>query len=378
MVYDIFNFLTGYVYIKIEGTRLERALNSGITFWNVSRSGYSCMYANVSLMAYRRLLKYQGLHITLIREMGIFSLFKRLWANKALFFGLCVCTAALAVISSMVVGIEVSGYYSLKKEDVEAYVNEWGVKPFSFKRSIDLDGLCNYLRSKDNIAWASAGYNGVILNVVIIEQVNEYDNTPCDIVSSRQAVIKKIDVYAGIKNKQIGDSVSEGEMLVTGIRQIGDSIERIKARATVVGTVWETGSYTMEAAGLTIKGTGNTIQERYIDFWGNKSYIEKKENPFEHYVVTKEEKPIGGFRSVLPVKYVTLTYNEVAISYEDKDINAVTQQVGTMAFQAAAAKAPENAKIVATDIKYEMNEGHITANAILELDINIGIDVPVN
>lgn len=378
MVYDIFNFLTGYVYVKIEGARLERVLNSGITFWNTTRCGYSCIYANVSLAAYKRLLKEQSIRVTLLQEKGMLSLFKRLWANKVLFFGLCISAAALLLLSNTVMGVEVGGYHSLKKDEVEGYIAEWGLKPFAFKRSVDLDALCNYLKSKDNIAWASAGYNGVILNVEIIEQVNEFDNTPCDILASRQAVIKKMDVYAGIRNKQIGDVVSEGELLVAGIQQNGEGVERIKARATVIGTVWQEASYTIEAEGLTITNTGNTKTERYIDFWGNKGYIERDENSFDHYVVTKDEKNIGGFRSILPIKYVTLTYNEVAVSYQGGDINLQTSRAGEMAFQAAGDKVPQNAKIVAVDTRYEINEGYITANVILELEIEIGIEAAAN
>lgn len=378
MVYDIFNFLTGYVYIKIEGVRLEQLLNSNISFWNVSRKGYCCIYANVSFVAYNKLMKNSEYSITLIKERGLLCIIKRMWKNKVLFFGMALCVIALIVMSQMVIGIEVNGYYSLNKQQVEEYVKEMGVNPFSFKRSVDLDALTSHLTSKDDIAWASAGYKGVVLNVVIIEQVNENDNTPSDILSDRQAVIKKIDVYSGIKNKQIGDVVQKGDVLVTGMKMIDDNIvERIKSRANIIGTFWEYGSYTIEAQNLAIRSTGNSVKQTYIDFWGNKAYINNPQNNFEHYVSVRDEKVLGGARGILPVRYVSMTYNEVDISYEAQDINELKDKASKLAFENAVQNVPTNAKIVNVDTNYEMNQGYLIANCIVEVEMDIGVNAPV-
>ena len=194
MVYDIFNFLAGYVRVKIDGRNVERLLNSGRFYWNVKRCGANSIYANVSLGTYRRLIKDTSVGVTLVYERGLFCILKGFFANRAMTAALLVCVAVGILLSNMVLGIEVEEYHGLSENEVKAYIAEYGVTPFTLKRNIDLDELKSFLVSKDRIAWASVGYDGSVLNVQVIEEINEYDDSPCDIVASRQAIIKKIDV----------------------------------------------------------------------------------------------------------------------------------------------------------------------------------------
>ena len=74
---------------------------------------------------------------------------------------------------------------------------------------------------------------------------------------------------------------------------------------------------------------------------------------------------------------MTRRYNEVTISYDGGDINAITQKAEKMAFDKATLKVPENGQIISVTTDYEMNEGCITANVLLEIEMDIGNEVKI-
>ena len=58
---DMWNSLAGYVMIKLEGVGLERfvnrAMEAGLSIWNVQRTGRNTMTANVSVGSFYALRK---------------------------------------------------------------------------------------------------------------------------------------------------------------------------------------------------------------------------------------------------------------------------------------------------------------------------------
>ena len=55
----VWNFLKGYVVIKVEGINLERFINLAITnniyFWDIERINYTALKARVGLKGYKQL-----------------------------------------------------------------------------------------------------------------------------------------------------------------------------------------------------------------------------------------------------------------------------------------------------------------------------------
>ncbi|MBQ9625271.1 MAG: sporulation protein YqfD, partial [Clostridia bacterium] len=116
--------------------------------------------------------------------------------------------------------------------------------------------------------------------------------------------------------------------------------------------------------------TGSSAKEEFLDFWGNKSYLKRTDTAFEHYIVTTEEKYIGG--GFIPIRYVRRTYNEVAFLGEE-DIESATSGAEFIAFEQAAKKIPENARIVGRNTEFQIDETGITATVALEYEIEIGV-----
>lgn len=377
MIYTLFNYLTGYVRLKIEGVGLEKVLRKcPYILWDVSRPSYTVMYCSLSLLGYRKLKKkLDGVKVTVVEEHGLYRLFTSLWQKKVLFFGLAAMILLGVCLSSFVFKIEINGYEKLDHRKIQEYVEQFGIKPGTLKQKTDLQALCRELERKPEIAWASAGYSGVVLNVTIIEAKRKDDMTPCDIIAQYDAVIKRNSVFSGNKLKMEGDTVQKGDVLVSGLTVKEDgTVEGVASRAEIIGTIWAEGEGRVPVTNIRANRTGRTTTERYLEFAGYRSIIERgSQQDFAHYESEAIRRVIGGQQGILPVFAVERTYYEVELEELPKEIQQLQESARLTGLENTVQNLPENAKIVNEEISYRVEDGQMIAQVLLELEVPIGV-----
>ena len=109
------------------------------------------------------------------------------------------------------------------------------------KSRISCEELEENLRSDfPGIAWVSAGVSGTRLLVKIkeseaVSRIPEPDETPCDVAASRPGVITSLVVRQGRALVKAGDSVEEGQVLVSSKLTLtddaGETVEEVYVRA---------------------------------------------------------------------------------------------------------------------------------------------------
>ena len=208
---DVIDYLVkrkiGYTYLKNK-TDDNLSLRIKLTDYHRIKSG---------LLAYEVVAETTKGFPKLIKKYG-----KRVgvWAGAAAF-------TVMVILSQRIVwNIEVFGCESIASESVIEKLESLGFTYGTDFKEIDFDKLHNdYLRLYDDVAWISVNMKGTIANVEVKELSlpNEDDNeTPQNIIASEGGIIVSIEPHGGKPVVAVGDYVSKGDLLLTGIINVGE------------------------------------------------------------------------------------------------------------------------------------------------------------
>ena len=134
---------------------------------------------------------------------------------------------------------------SLKNKIIKELYKE-NIKPFTFKKSFNsLNKVKNSIieNNKSKIEWLELKYDGVYLNVKVIERKEKkekkYIKKETNIIATKNGYIRKLNVTSGEIVKNIGDYVKKGDIIVTGnITRNDEIIKKQRSKGLVYGEVW--------------------------------------------------------------------------------------------------------------------------------------------
>ncbi|MCL2355286.1 MAG: sporulation protein YqfD [Oscillospiraceae bacterium] len=222
----LLNYILGYVRIKVEGLFIERFINLCISrkilLWKTRREKSTILYANVSISEYRKLrevIRKTKSRVKINAKKGLpFILHKH---RKRKVFGalLLLVLIGLWVSSNFIWNIEIRGDLSISHEEMIQTLEEEGLSIGTRKSRLDKNQVINNVRlNRDDIAWIGINIRGTNAIVEIREKIQppeiirEYEY--CNIISNRNGIITRISLRNGTANVQVGDIVSEGDVLV--------------------------------------------------------------------------------------------------------------------------------------------------------------------
>lgn len=223
----LWNYFRGYVIIKITGEYAERLLNQAalksIYLWDVRRIDSKALIAGVSVSDFfslSRLARKTRCRILILRKAGLFFLLNRARRRKVLLAGAGLFIAAVYFLSSFIWSIDVITQNPQLKEAVESDLRQWGLKEGTFKYHLDTKYyLDKILQQHKEVAWGEIRVRGSRLVVELIEKKMPpelEENTPCDIIASKDGIIEEIIPFKGEALVKPGDTVSAGDVLITG------------------------------------------------------------------------------------------------------------------------------------------------------------------
>ncbi|MGI6141989.1 MAG: sporulation protein YqfD, partial [Caldicoprobacterales bacterium] len=207
--YILWNFLVGYVIIRVEGLSLEKFINltvsRGIYLWGIKRQNYTTLTARISIRGFKQL---RGIshkircRIRIVDKRGLPFILYRYRRRKMLAVGMLVCLCIIYGLSSFVWTVDVEGTEEVDPRMVLAELESLGVKPGIFKPHIDNMLIENQLLVRiPELSWASLEIRGsrAILRVreSVLPPALVDRNTPCNIVAAKDGIIHKMIVLDG-------------------------------------------------------------------------------------------------------------------------------------------------------------------------------------
>lgn len=229
MLEKVFHLLTGYARFEITGDSvrfLNMAAKSGFGLWGFSRrEGKLC--ARCRARDYKRLrplARRCGARLRCVKKRGLPFQLRRLWLRKGMAAGVLCGIGLYFFLSSFVWGVSVSGTEILNDRQVLEAARESGVyvgaRKDSFAPRLAAHSIINDL---PKLEWASVNTNGCFVEVAVEEGAQKPEITDdlewSNIVASRAGTVRAIEAERGRPEVVLGDTVREGELLISGLYQ---------------------------------------------------------------------------------------------------------------------------------------------------------------
>lgn len=238
MLLALWNYLKGYVIIKITGFSVERFINlisvKGIFIWDI-KSARTGTFMKIRLSAFgdaEKCAERTGCDIEVISRHGLPFFIRRFKGRQVLAVGAVFFAVVFYALSLFIWSVEYSGCDRVTVDEVKSFCRENGLYPGALKMKSDTKKLSEGLvESFDDILWAAVETDGTKAYVRIVETLEEPAvidrDTPSDMVAAKDGVILSIAVSAGTPKVRAGDVVAKGDILIgseTPIKE-GDEIK---------------------------------------------------------------------------------------------------------------------------------------------------------
>lgn len=393
LVIRIWNFLRGYVIIRVEGLNLERFINlsvaKGIYLWDIKKINYSIIQAKVSIKGYklfRRIMKKVNCRVSIVEKRGCPFLLHRILRRKALVAGGIAALLLMYFLTSFVWVVEVEGNQRIPDERIIRELKDLGLEPGVFKYSLDTSDIGTKLIIKmDQIAWVGINIVGTKAMVDIVERVEPpaliSKDISCNIVAKRDGIINNIFVFEGQPVVKEGDTVKAGQILITGVVENPDiPVRLVHAMGKVQARTWYQGEE-VQSLKRTIREKTGVIQKKVkLKLGKYPFYITPGKVSFKEYdIITRSKNPAEWRNIVLPVEIVIEKYNEVKIKEETLTVHQARQLAQRKIEQNLKEIVPENAELVDKKVKYhEEDNEKVRVEIFLETLEDIGVEEKMN
>ncbi len=325
---------------------------------NIDKIKKTCLTSKIDIIEYKGKIKY----------LNIFKF------NKVLYLSLLIGLILLLFLTNIIFDIEVMHSSSTVRNFVLDELKKNGIHKYQLKKGFNkLEKIkTNILENnKDIVEWLEIERVGTKYIVKIEERkTNNYniDNNYGDIISTHDAVIKKIIAYDGVKVKEVNDYVKKGDTIISGNIYLNDEIkDTIMARGEVYGEVWYKISIEYPIFNDNKEETGNSYETYSINFF-NKSFLFKKNT----YINSYQTKKVLFSNNIIPISitrntiyelkpiFGVYTYAEAILNARDYAKDKITKTLG------------KDEYIISDKVlKYEVNSNTIVLEMFYKIYKNI-------
>ena len=245
-------WLRGTVTFLITGAFPEKLINlclrNGLPVWGIKHLPQG-IEASTNASDYRRLrplAKQTNTKVRLRKKSGLYVYRHRYRHRKPMLVGV-ICIAVLLFISSQFVWrVDINGCINIPQEELRSQLSQFGVKPGVWSASIDARELQRRLILNDNrIAWIAINIVGSTAQIELRERdipppPIDPDDRAANVVADCDGQIRYIEVYEGQSLVKKGDTVSRGDIIVSGIMEDQYGNRQFKyARAKIIAHTYE-------------------------------------------------------------------------------------------------------------------------------------------
>ena len=371
---------------RITGAGAEKLLNTlrgegfalyGIAWENVRRVSFSVSPDQCGRL--EESLQRLGFEYEKKPPEGVMKKLRYLHGRKAA-VAACAVFVALALFSLRLVWkIDIDGAGSYRGE-INAWLRENGIAPFTRKSRIDLQDMCESLLYRlPEITWVRAKIRGVILDIDITRSVvaeeDAFDTRPGNVIASSDGIVQSVRVFQGTAAVRPGDTVKKGQTLIYGYENREDGRrEAVRAKGEIRVRTWKSADALVYAGKTVSVPTGReTVVKAFLCPWGA---VRSGSEP-EYLACDKQTEtfPIGG--AWIPVWMEKTIYKETALEKEEADWESAKSEAGRLAMRKLLSLCDKNDEIIDKWLNCCMIEGDtIQATATAELIAETGAFSP--
>lgn len=269
MLNEIVNRLQGQIRIRAESAFPERILNlcgaRDLSFWDLeweSSTAFTCRLTRRDWHTLRRAAKNLDCTLTVVRREGAPYFLFRFRHRAALVTGLVACAMGLFLGSFFIWDFNVEGNESVPTEQILRALEKNGVKLGTFGLALNGEDIRNHvLLDIPELSWIAVNVSGCRANVQVRERIpvpellNQQE--PANMVARRAGLVLKVRALDGVACVLPGASVTEGQLLISGVEDTATVGARVMTgMGTVTARTWYSLTTTMPLTAAEKQYTG--------------------------------------------------------------------------------------------------------------------------
>ncbi|MBE7026295.1 MAG: sporulation protein YqfD [Ruminococcaceae bacterium] len=366
MLTKIFCFLRGYVCVIVKSRFIERFINicigKNIYLWDIRYKNECEADMKMSMGSFHKIrpvAKKTHSSVRIQAKKGLPIIFHRYKKRYFFMSGFILAICFVFIMSQFIWSIEVVGNENVASEEILQALEELGFKKGRYNKAFDARDLKNNALLKlDKLSWLWVDIKGSKATVTVNEKKQAPQlvpkNTPCDIVALRSGVIKDMTIKEGQSRVQIGQTVMEGELLISGVVQS----ERIEPRYThasgeVVARTWYESSVIYPLSREIRTPTGRQKKHHSLCIGDTEiKFFLSSGNVYENYDTIEKKHDLVIFGYYTGLSWKTLVYDEVDVTYEPLSSEQVMENVKGELESKIIPVSGESALLVASDLRY--------------------------
>lgn len=262
----------------------------------------------------RRIASENGAQISICRKKGGIFTAKKYRRRFGILAGIILAAALTAYLSNMVLSIEIYGNETLTDKQIEAALNECGIRIGAFIPGIDLrEAERRIVSSIDDIMWVGIRSSGCLIQAEVSEADKPpemvHASSPCNIVSARDAQIVAIrNVHTGMLIPMLYDGVKKGDLLISGTVENGQGgVYYAHAMGEIIGRYSEKANFTQPYSEEILQYK-EKVTRKTLNFFGLKIPLYVGKNNFGQYEYDENVTYLQIFNIKLPVSIICSEY----------------------------------------------------------------------
>jgi similar to stage IV sporulation protein len=391
MLKSLQRYLLGTLRVSIRGSGCERFLNlvhgEKFNIFDVCRDDDGCVTFGIDRKNFRRLrplVRKSHVKIHIQKKLGLPQRTRNYRHRFGLILGVIIIVVSLYISSLFIWDVQVSGCESISEQEVLTVLSENGFTAGGLKRKYNIREIeNNFLKHNDKISWISINIKGTTAFVEVREKSEKPElidaSEPCSIYAARDGVIASVSDYMGYSLVKPGDTVTAGDLIVTGdyTDKYGTQY-KLHSYAKVMAYTTHTKTVTVPLKASEHVRTGN-FKNKYslklirfsVPLYFNGKIL------YNNYDVTKSEKFLRLTDNfVLPISICKTTYTEI----ENFEYTKSKETALYDAYEQLRDFEYNLVGIRVLDREYEeqINEDSVTVKVMLNCYEDIGISRKIN
>lgn len=390
----LWNYIRGYVIIIATGRSLERFINicskRQILLWDIVRINAESATMKASVRGFRLMrpaAKKSGCKVRIQKRCGLPFWLHRFKKRKGFKLGILIFASIVMLSMSIIWDIEITGG---KPEIAPQIMNVLYVDNIgrgSLKMKLNPKQIASKIALEvEGIAWVGVEIKGVKLYITVKDSIDAptlIDNyESLDIVAEKDGLITKLEVYAGNPLIKEGDTVKEGQVLVSGKIESKNpefGTRDVHALGKVIARTWYESYLPISMVYKQRYKTGKTHKTTYLRLLDYRVKLPGKALPFVMFDTITEDKILTGpFGLKLPIGLTV----EISSEIMEKQVALTPDEATTVAVEIAredlSKRIPKDSKIIDEIVKKVEGENDTNyIQVIIECEEDIARFEPV-
>ena len=376
------NYMRGSVRVRVRCKYPERFVNicanGGVEFWDMERQEDDIVFTT-----HRRDYGYiksraksGGYTVIGVKKSGTAFFLWRLRKRYILLAGVTLCAALMWLSGLFIWEITVTGNETVPTSEILSHLRQLGVEIGTFRLTLDEDYISNKMLIEiPELCWLTVNTQGSRAEVKVREEIRKPEmvesDVPTELYATKAGIIEEMNIYDGKTLSAVGDTVSAGDVLVSGqMDSLTSGTRYVHAMGEVTARTWYTKSAMLGDTVTAKQYTGETkrqfaliIGERRLNLYLDSGI------GWDNYDKTAKIHRLTIFGTVLPVALTEDTYSR----YTEKQVKLEGVEEG---LKARLTKSIENelseGEIVRTEFEATTENGvvkvTITAECLERID----------